>query len=126
MHGELGAGNISHIQDVIKIESLSNYKIKTDEGEKDVRIHQVACGNNHCMALLNVGAVIEWGANEFGQLANRKRVFSENPIIMKDFNDEKVVKICCGYDNSGVIAEYNEQREQEKLKPKTTKAEEKK
>jgi alpha-tubulin suppressor-like RCC1 family protein len=126
MHGELGAGNLSHIQDVIKIESLSNYKIKTDEGEKDVRVTQIACGSNHCLALLNVGAVIEWGGNEFGQLGNRKRVFSENPIIMKDFADENIYKVCCGYENSGVIAEYNEAREQEKLKKKNEKPAEKK
>jgi len=118
LHGELGAGNISHVQEVIKVESLSNYKITTEEGEKDVRINQISCGKNHCMALLSVGAVLEWGANEFGQLGNRKRVFSENPIIIKEFTDENVLKISCGHDNSAVICEYNEKLEEQKKKAK--------
>lgn len=110
MHGQLGGGNMSHVQDVMKIESLSNYKISTPEGERDVRTEQISCGRNHCMALLSVGAVLEWGANEFGQLGNKKRVFSENPIILKTFAAENVVKISCGEDNSAVICEDKESK----------------
>lgn len=105
MHGELGGGNMSHVQDIIKIESLSNYRISTPEGEKDVRVNKISCGNNHCMAHLNVGAVLEWGSNEFGQLGNRKRVFSENPIILKTFATQNVLNISCAEDNSAVICE---------------------
>jgi len=105
LHGELGGGNLSHIQEIQKIESLSNYKITTPQGEKDVRIEQLSCGRNHCMALLNVGAVMEWGANEHGQLGNRKRVFSENPIIIKNLAEENVLKVSCGQYNSAVVCE---------------------
>ena len=113
LHGELGAGFLKHLSDMVKIDSLSNYKIKTDKGEKDIRIKEIACGNNHCMTLLSIGVVMEWGANEYGQLGNRKRVFSENPLIVNNFSKEKVINISCGFNNSAVITE-NEIRKDEK------------
>lgn len=36
IHGELGLGFLRHVSDLQKIEALSNYKIKTEEGEKDI------------------------------------------------------------------------------------------
>jgi alpha-tubulin suppressor-like RCC1 family protein len=65
-HGQLGAGFVRHISDVVKIEGLSNYKNYTAKGQEDVTIKQLSCGDNHCMALLSLGAVLEWGANEYG------------------------------------------------------------
>ena len=38
IHGELGLGYLRHVSDFAKIEALSNYKIKTPEGEKDIGI----------------------------------------------------------------------------------------
>jgi len=108
LQGQLGVGNLSHINEIQKVESLSNYTISTPEGEKHVRVDKISCGRNHCMALLNVGAVMEWGANEHGQLGNRKRVFSENPIIIKTFAQENVLNVSCGEYNSAVIIEHKE------------------
>jgi len=34
-----------HISDVVKIEALSNYKIDTPEGEKNITVKKLACGN---------------------------------------------------------------------------------
>lgn len=104
-HGELGVGFIKHLSDVVKIESLSNYKIRTDQGEQDIHIKEISCGNNHCMALLSIGVVMEWGSNEYGQLGNKKRVFSENPLIVSNFSKENVLNISCGHNNSAVITE---------------------
>jgi len=105
LHGELGTGNLSHIQEVTKIQSLSNYKVKTPDGDKDIKIDQLSCGKNHCMALLNIGPALIWGANEHGQLGNRKRVFSENPIVVGNLTSENILKISCGFDNSAIICE---------------------
>jgi len=105
IQGELGAGFLKHVSDIVKIESLSNYKIKTDEGEQNIKIKEISCGNNHCMALLSIGVVMEWGSNEHGQLGNRKRVFSENPLIINNFTKENVINISCGHNNSAVITE---------------------
>ena len=110
LRGEIGTGSLSHIQEVIKIESLSNYKVKSADEEEasDVRVSQISCGNSHCMALLSIGALLIWGGNEHGQLGNQKRVFSENPIFVKNFDDEKVLRLSCGYHNSAVICEHRE------------------
>eukprot|EP01016_Furgasonia_blochmanni_P023247 TRINITY_DN25151_c0_g1_i1.p1 TRINITY_DN25151_c0_g1~~TRINITY_DN25151_c0_g1_i1.p1 ORF type:complete len:132 (+),score=40.60 TRINITY_DN25151_c0_g1_i1:60-398(+) len=90
--------------------------------DRDITVKQISCGDNHCMALLSIGAIMEWGANENGQLGNRKRNFSENPIIISDFTKENVLKVRCGYNNSAVIAEYNEEREKAEAEKKAAKA----
>jgi alpha-tubulin suppressor-like RCC1 family protein len=48
------------------------------------------------MALLNIGALLEWGDNEYGQLGNKKRSFSEKPIIMSAFSNDNILNIACG------------------------------
>ena len=115
--GQLGTGNLSHIKDVAKIESLSNYKVKLgqqQEEEENITIKQLSCGNNHCMALLSVGALLEWGANDCGQLGNRKRTFSEHPIIVSEFTGDNVLSINAGWNNCSAVVENNP--ELEKLK----------
>lgn len=115
LHGELGLGFLKHVSDISKIESLSNYKIKNPDGtEKDIRIKEISCGFNHCVALLSIGVVMEWGANEYGQLGNKKRAFSENPLIVNSFAKENVLNISCGFNNSAVITENEKSKEQNK------------
>ena len=125
LFGQLGVGNLSHVNDIVKIESLSNYKITTSEGEKDVTIKQISCGNNHCLALLSAGVVLEWGANEFGEMGNRKRVFSEHPIIVSNFTDEEVISVSARQRNSAVVTEFNEELEKLKEEKKRKAKEEK-
>ena len=60
------------------------------------------------MALLNIGTILEWGGNEFGQLGNKKRVFSEDPMILAPFKNENVKGVFCGYSSSAVIIENND------------------
>lgn len=49
------------------MEGLSNYKITSSNKEQEsITIKQIECGYNHCMALLSVGALMEWGQNEYG------------------------------------------------------------
>ena len=106
--------------------------MKTEEGEQKIRINQLECGDYHCMAKLNVGALLEWGSNDEGQLGivfvymkigNRKRTFSENPIWIKTFQKENVKNICCGYTSSAVICENRdvENKGAEELKNGTKK-----
>lgn len=57
---------------------------------------------------------MEWGANEYGQLGNKKRAFVEHPIIVSNFTKENVVSISCGQNNSAVIVENREFEEKEK------------
>ncbi|EGR32226.1 regulator of chromosome condensation and btb domain protein 1 [Ichthyophthirius multifiliis] len=104
--GELGVGNLSHLQDITKISSLSNYQFKSPKGQLDhIKINKICCGYHHCIAALNIGVIAEWGDNDYGQLGNNKRSFSENPIIMNYFSKEKILKVQCGKNVSSVICQ---------------------
>jgi alpha-tubulin suppressor-like RCC1 family protein len=108
LHGQLCSGGVRHISDFVKAEGLSNYDIESpSEPGKNmlVTVDEISCGNNHCMALLNIGIVLEWGSNEYGQLGNRKRVFQENPLILANIQDCIPKKVACGHNNSAVIGE---------------------
>jgi len=54
--------------------------------EEKVLINQLACGNRHCIALLNIGYIMEWGDNEYGQMGNKKRSTVYSPIILRQFS----------------------------------------
>lgn len=57
------------------------------------------------MALLSAGVVTEWGENDHGQLGNKKRAFSEYPIMVSTFKKQNVLNISAGYNSSSVICE---------------------
>jgi hypothetical protein len=31
--------------------------------DKKIKVDQIQCGKNHCIALLNIGYIMEWGDN---------------------------------------------------------------
>ena len=63
MKGQLAIDEIRHLKDITKVDKLSNYIMKIKNKSEVVTIEQVQCGRNHCIALLNVGIVMEWGDN---------------------------------------------------------------
>jgi alpha-tubulin suppressor-like RCC1 family protein len=104
LKGQLGVALVQHLKDVSKIESLSNYTMSTPtEKDKKVTVEQLECGNNHCIALLNIGYVMEWGDNEYGQMGNKKRSLVNRPIIVKEFIGKKVKGVFASHNSSGVI-----------------------
>lgn len=103
INGELGVGYLRHVLDVTKVEALSNFIFKENKDDPNIRVDQISCGKNHCVALLNIGAVLEWGSNLKGQLGNKKRVPSENPLIISRLQKKLVKSISCGYDSTSVI-----------------------
>ena len=60
------------------------------------------------MALLNIGAVFIWGDNEYGQLGNKKRSFSNKPLILSPFKGKNVVDLKSDYLNNYVLVEKSE------------------
>lgn len=58
LRGQLGIGEIRHIRDVTKVDALSNFVLKKGGKERKVEVTQLACGNRHCIALLNIGYVM--------------------------------------------------------------------
>ncbi|CAD8075061.1 unnamed protein product [Paramecium primaurelia] len=103
IRGQLGCGFVRHISDIVKLEGLSNFKININGKQENVEVKQIECGYNHCMALTNVGAILEWGDNEYGQLGNKKRSFTDKPIVVSQFVQNRVATISCGSNSSGVI-----------------------
>ena len=106
LNGELGVGYTRHVLDVTKIESLSNFKFKSEDNknlDENITIDTLSCGRSHCMALMNVGAIFEWGSNVKGQMGNKKRVCAENPLLLTKFKSSMVRTISCGYDNSAIV-----------------------
>jgi alpha-tubulin suppressor-like RCC1 family protein len=57
--------------------------LKRKGKEQKVEVTQLACGSKHCIALLNIGYVMEWGDNEYGQMGNKKRSPAYSPIIVR-------------------------------------------
>ena len=111
--GQLAFGAQTRPIDVIKIDSLSNYKITTPEGvKKDLTIDQIQCGDNHCLAVLSTGFALEWGDNHYGQLGNQLSGFKDKPIIISDFKNDKIISISAKHRNSAVVAEYDPKQEE--------------
>jgi alpha-tubulin suppressor-like RCC1 family protein len=104
-HGQLGLGYLTHVTDVIKIQNISNFVINdaTKNQIRPVGITDVQCGFEHCLALMDVGAVYSWGGNEYGEQGNKKRTIQEKPFILKRYKNKKIISIAAGEKNSGVI-----------------------
>lgn len=122
LKGEIGAGFLRHVVDVSKVETLSNLVVKNEKGEEEhVKITDLKCGLFHCITLQNIGCVLEWGSNDDGQLGNRKRTFSENPIWLKTFEKENIKAVFAKETSSAVICEWDEKTELKKQKAKEAK-----
>lgn len=93
MRGQLGVGYTRHVQDLTLLEDLSHFKTGD---KKDVTVDMLQCGRNHCVGLLSVGAVVQWGDNEHGQLGNGKRTYLTSPKIMGVFRKETVQSVWAG------------------------------
>lgn len=102
--GQLGLGYLTHISDVIKIQNLSNFVVESSPGDlKPVKITQLSCGAEHCMALYDVGAVYIWGGNEHGEQGNQLRSMQDKPRLLKRYRDRTVESIHCGRRASAVL-----------------------
>ena len=66
---------------------------------------------------MSMGAVFEWGANNKGQLGNKRKAQSENPIIIKNLQDSTVTDISCNYNLSAVVTKSDAAKESPKALP---------
>ena len=103
--GQLGLGFLTHITDMIKMQNISNfvYKDRKSFEIRPVGIRDLQCGAEHCLALMDVGVIYSWGANEYGEQGNRRRVIQDKPILLKAYKNKHVVSIAAGDRNSAVI-----------------------
>lgn len=107
--GQLGIGEVSDCQDFTKISPLSNLMYQQTEGAKatSMRVQDLSCGMDHCVLATDMGVIFEWGANSRGQLGNKKKNFSEHPLIVKTLNDRKLIDLACRDDSTAVVVEAN-------------------
>jgi alpha-tubulin suppressor-like RCC1 family protein len=90
LHGQLAGGITSHLTDFSLIELLSDYTIKSEKGDIPMEIKKLSCGDNHCVAQMDIDVVLTWGSNEFGQIGNRKRSIQTSPLIITSLKNRKV------------------------------------
>ena len=109
-YGQLGIGEYSDCEDMKKVQQLSNLKYQQSISSDidNVRIDHISCGLDHCMCITNMNIIFEWGANNHGQLGNKKKVNSSNPIILSSFNDKHIIDISCGENSSSTTIEHVE------------------
>lgn len=93
-YGQLGAGNVP-----------SNDNVQKISFENDVKIVQIAVGENISVALDENGQVWTWGRNDNYQLGNNSQELSNIPVKVELPN--KVVKIAAGYHQVFAITEEN-------------------
>ncbi|KAI7810796.1 hypothetical protein IRJ41_006650 [Triplophysa rosa] len=77
----------------------------------DRQVTQVACGNQHCIAIIRDGQLLVWGANSHGQLGLEKSSLLEkeecriqSPQPLKSLYGIPVVQISAGGDHSFALS----------------------
>ena len=77
------------------------------------RVTQVACGQNHTLALTEDGQVYGWGFNEWGQLGNGNRPSEMQPVKISgaDGSYEKFTSVaCCAFVSIAIDSKGNVSR----------------
>ncbi|XP_020530583.1 ultraviolet-B receptor UVR8-like [Amborella trichopoda] len=86
--GQLGVRSRESQLSSMRVSSLDIY-----------RISHVACGQAHTVAVTDMGAVVSWGASEFGQLGHKDAIDVVDviqPRIVKGTRDLHFVRVACG------------------------------
>jgi alpha-tubulin suppressor-like RCC1 family protein len=103
LKGELGLGYFIHgSHEPKKIKVLNELKEFNEVTNKLERIHvkQWTVGRNHAIVTLNNNDVYVWGDNEYGQLANGKRIRAGFPVTVPSILEPDS-------DNKMKLAKYN-------------------
>ena len=77
----------------LQIKPLSDLSIES------LKIVDISCGNNHCLALSNNGVIYSWGKGALGKIGNGRQdnIFRPEPI---NVNNSDVVYIKAGHNSS--------------------------
>ena len=82
-------------------------------GIENKRVIQIACGQNHSLALTSDGDVFSWGSNRSGQLGTGRATFEMAPCKISGLNgfDAKIAAIACAGWISFALDEQRKVRE---------------
>lgn len=64
------------------------------------KIIQVACGQQHSLALTNDGKVYSWGLGVFGQLGHSRLSDEASPTLIQHLEGYRIVQVACGAHHS--------------------------
>jgi alpha-tubulin suppressor-like RCC1 family protein len=83
--GQLGSGDFANHEFAVRVKGLPN------------SISQIACGNEHCLAIDNEYSLYSWGSNNYGQLGDEE-VEDKRSMATKigAFDESEVFKVACG------------------------------
>lgn len=103
--GQLGLGFVTHCTSVVKVQQLSNFVVNDSNtgAFKTVKFKQLECGGEHCIALMDVGAVYTWGGNENGEQGNKKRTIQDKPRLLKPYKNKEVISVNAGRKGTAII-----------------------
>ncbi|BES88843.1 Regulator of chromosome condensation (RCC1) repeat [Nesidiocoris tenuis] len=63
---------------------------------------QIACGQNHSLALTNDGKIFGWGCNKFRQLADNEALTLNRPTLIYESRSTDI-KLLCGWTHSAIL-----------------------
>ncbi|KAL0828586.1 hypothetical protein Bca101_052264 [Brassica carinata] len=92
--GRLGHGNSSDLFTPLPIKALHG-----------VRIKQIACGDNHCLAVTMEGEVQSWGRNQNGQLGLGNTEDSLVPQKIQAFEGVRIKMVAAGAEHTAAVTE---------------------
>ena len=72
------------------------------------RVVSIDCGWLHAAAVLECGACIAWGSNEFGQLGTGHELKSAEPVTCATDRDVRFKKVVCGSYFTAVVSQDDE------------------
>ena len=87
--GSLGLGSTGFL------EVLNPTRIKTFD-DCESRVKEIACGERHCVAVLEDGKVFSWGCCSQGQLGHENYVHSGTPTLVKRLCSTPVLHVSVG------------------------------
>eukprot|EP00831_Metopus_contortus_P085511 TRINITY_DN995_c0_g1_i6.p1 TRINITY_DN995_c0_g1~~TRINITY_DN995_c0_g1_i6.p1 ORF type:complete len:171 (-),score=44.80 TRINITY_DN995_c0_g1_i6:34-501(-) len=74
---------------------------------KDLKVVDIACGEEHAALMTSSGEVFTWGYGLDGQLGHSAKANLSAPKKIEKFN-EKASKICCGGGHTAILTTNNE------------------
>ncbi|RHZ85592.1 hypothetical protein Glove_63g70 [Diversispora epigaea] len=87
---------------------ISSEEEKEEGGVIEKFFINVACGENHCLALTRDGEVFSWGSGRYGQLGHGNLISldkSDKPKVIEFLQGLKITSIACGAWHSAVISD---------------------
>ncbi|GAM22313.1 hypothetical protein SAMD00019534_054880 [Acytostelium subglobosum LB1] len=107
-----GRGDLLGIGSFIVVKKITTFKYEPVSVDcatfLTYKIKQIACGDEHTVALLQNGSIFAWGRGEDGQLGHGVKETRHSPIHIDSLQPYKITSISCGMNSSAAITTDND------------------